>query len=167
METPAVPLLAEKQHSGYNNFFTLIGKLKMPVYIDEQGNARGLSYKVPNCHKFYHLTYEEAYQQLSEYRKKHPDTSGRVSLWLDNAKYNDLFVFILDFDKIEDENGQKQPVDTEAPFFKGALQLAAGPKVLYVGQVKIPRWTGEIKSISFAMFHTLFMSGRNGTIPRD
>ena len=124
METPAVPLLAEKQHSGYNNFFTLIGKLKMPVYIDEQGNARGLSYKVPNFHKFYHLTYEEAYQQLSEYRKKHPDTSGRVSLWLDNAKYNDLFVFILDFDKIEDENGQKQPVDTEAPFFKGALQLA-------------------------------------------
>lgn len=124
METPAVPLLAEKQQGGYNNCFTLIGKLKMPVYIDEQGNARGLSYNVPNCHKFYHLTYEEAYQQLSEYRKKHPDTSGRVSLWLDNAKYNDLFVFILDFDKIEDENGQKQPVDTEAPFFKGALQLA-------------------------------------------
>ena len=124
METSAVPLLAEKQRGGYNNCFTLIGKLKMPVYIDEQGNARRLSYNVPNCHKFYHLTYEEAYQQLSEYRKKYPDTSGRVSLWLDNAKYNDLFVFILDFDKIEDENGQKQPVDTEAPFFKGALQLA-------------------------------------------
>ncbi len=124
METSAVPLLAEKQQDGYNNFFTLIGKLKMPAYIDEQGNIKLLSYNVPNYYKFYHLTYEEAYQQISKYRKSHPDTSGRVSLWLDNAKYNDLFVFILDFDRIKDENGQKQPIDTETPFFKGALQLA-------------------------------------------
>lgn len=125
METPAVPLLAEKQqHNGYNNFFTLIGKRKMPTYIDGQGNAQVLSRKNPNYDKLNHLTYEEAYQQLSKYRKSHPDTPGRVSLWLDNAKYDDLFIFILDFDKMKDESGEKQPIDTEAPFFKGALQIA-------------------------------------------
>ncbi len=52
METSAVPLLAEKQHSGYNNCFVLGGKVettgkngekgykKIRVYIDEEDKVQ-------------------------------------------------------------------------------------------------------------------------------
>lgn len=64
------------------------------------------------------MTYDEANTALLTYRKKHATPWGRVSLWLENAKYNDLYIFVIDFDKIDGN------IDTESPFFKGAFQIA-------------------------------------------
>lgn len=130
METPAVPLLAEKQHSGYNNCFVLGGKVeatgkngekgykKIRVYIDEEDKVQWLKKEHPFYHSLTHLSYDEANTALLTYRKKHTAPWGRVSLWLENAKYNDLYIFVIDFDKIDGN------IDTESPFFKGALQIA-------------------------------------------
>ncbi len=130
METSAVPLLAEKQHSGYNNCFVLGGKVettgkngekgykKIRVYIDEEDKVQWLSKDTPFYHRLTHLTYDEANTALLTYRKKHKAPWGRVSLWLEHAKYNDLYIFVIDFDKIDGN------IDTESPFFKGAFQIA-------------------------------------------
>lgn len=64
------------------------------------------------------MTYDEANTALLTYRKKHKAPWGRVSLWLEHAKYNDLYIFVIDFDKIDGN------IDTESPFFKGAFQIA-------------------------------------------
>ena len=99
METSAVPLLAEKQHSGYNNCFVLGGKVettgkngekgykKIRVYIDEEDKVQWLSKDTPFYHRLTHLTYDEANTALLTYRKKHKAPWGRVSLWLEHAKY--------------------------------------------------------------------------------
>lgn len=42
----------------------------------------------------------------------------RVSLYLDCAKYGDLYIFVIDFDKIDGE------IDTSSSFFQAAYQLA-------------------------------------------
>lgn len=130
METSAVPLLAEKRYSGYNNCFVLGGKVektgkdgkkhfaKIRVYIDEYDKVQWLSKDTPFYQSLTHLTYNEANTALLTYRKKHTAPWGRVSLWLENAKYNDLYIFVIDFDKIDGN------IDTESPFFKGALQIA-------------------------------------------
>ena len=130
METSAVPLLAEKQHSGYNNCFVLGGKVekagqdgkkhfaKIRAYIDEYDKVQWLSKDTPFYHSLTHLTYDEANTALLTYRKKHAAPWGRVSLWLEHAKYNDLYIFVKDFDKIDGK------IDTESPYFKGALQIA-------------------------------------------
>ena len=130
METSAVPLLAEKQHSGYNNCFVLGGKVaatgkngekgykKIRVYIDEEDKVQWLKKEHPFYHSLTHLSYDEANTALLTYRKKHEAPWGRVSLWLEHAKYNDLYIFVIDFDKIDGN------IDTESPFFKGAFQIA-------------------------------------------
>lgn len=130
MENPAAPLLSEKQNSGYNNCFVLGGKAerkqkdgtkklaKIRAYIDGCGKVQWLGKDHLNYQKLTHLTYDEANTALLTYRKEHEAPWGRVSLWLENAKYNDLYIFVIDFDKVEGF------IDTESPFFKGALQLA-------------------------------------------
>lgn len=130
METSAVPLLAEKQHSGYNNCFVLGGKVeatgkdgeksykKIRAYIDEEDKVQWLKKDTPFYHSLTHLTYDEANTALLTYRKKRAAPWGRVSLWLEHAKYNDLYIFVIDFDKLDGN------IDTESPFFKGALQIA-------------------------------------------
>ena len=74
------------------------------------------------------MTYEKAVADLNRYLNnneifvsgKHlpEESSVRVSLYLDNAKFNNLHIFVIDFDKI---NGT---VETESTFFNAAKALA-------------------------------------------
>lgn len=115
----------------YNNCFVLGGKsktpegktLKIPMFIDAYGNPKKLyGGKKGELAQFYSLPYEQAFQTLNTYlqgeKRIKGDDSLRVSLYLDNAKYGDLHIFVIDFDKI---NGE---VDTESDFFKDAQRLA-------------------------------------------
>lgn len=103
-------------NSGYSNSFVLAGLDKKCKYITPSGAVRQLSGNTPNKHYWYHLSYDEA----AEYASK---TDTTVSFWLDNARYNELHIFVVDVDPIE-ENGKKLPIDTESPAFK-ALERAA------------------------------------------
>lgn len=126
METPAVPLLAEKQQ-GYNDCFCLAQQDKKVYYIDGWDNLVPANKKGDK--KDYYLHYHQAFEVVADmaayYKHAHGDCPTlSPSFYLENAKYNDLFVFVIDFDKIEDENGKKQPIDIEAPFFINAKKAA-------------------------------------------
>lgn len=126
METSAIPLLAEKQQ-GYNDCFCLAQQDKKVYYVDgwdnlvpanKKGNER-------DYYLHYHQTFEIVADMAACYKHAHGDCPTlSPSFYLENAKYNDLFVFVIDFDKIEDINGKKQPIDTEAPFFINAKKAA-------------------------------------------
>lgn len=103
-------------NSGYSNSFVLAGLDKICKYITPSGAVRYLSDNTPNKHYWYHLSYDEAAKYASK-------TDTTVSFWLDNARYNELHIFVVDVDHIE-ENGKKLPIDTESPAFK-ALERAA------------------------------------------
>lgn len=126
METPAVPLLAEKQQ-GYNDCFCLAQQDKQVYYVDSWDNLVPANKK--GNEKDYYLHYHQAFEVVADmaacYKHAHGDCPTlSPSFYLENAKYNDLFVFVIDFDKMEDENGKKQPIDTEAPFFINAKKIA-------------------------------------------
>lgn len=112
----------------YNNCFVLGGKrynpkkkrlTKLSMYINQKGWPKDLYGGVDGelC-EFYKLSYEEADQALKGYWAGRKRTgigpSLRVSLYLDNAKYGDLHIFVIDFDDF-DENSE---------FFQRAKALA-------------------------------------------
>ena len=115
-------------YASYNNCFILGSKIwnpekkrliKVPMYIDPKGWVKKLyGGKDGELRKFYELSYEEAAQAFSDYfagRKRNGGAKNlRVSLYLDNAMYGNLHVFVIDFDKF-DEN---------STFFIGAKGLA-------------------------------------------
>lgn len=111
----------------YNSCFTLGGKtrtqegalIKVPMYIDEAGQLGKLHGGVDGeLRRFYGMTYENACGELLKYlqgnRRTAADDSLRVSLYLDNAMYGNLHIFVIDFDKF----------DTKSEFFKKAEALA-------------------------------------------
>ena len=111
----------------YNNCFTFGGKfktpnkriLKLPYYIDANHKVwklyGGKDGEMKHC---YEMSYEEAEKTLSDYMNGDIRTSGddslRISLYLDNAKYGSLYVFVIDFDEW----------DEKSEFFKGAKAIA-------------------------------------------
>ena len=101
------------------------GKLiKIPVYIDHWDDTIQWLFgsKKGNKRKDYELSYEEARTEYSRFwSSENWETSGkdlRVSLWLDNAMFGNLHIFVIDFDKIDGT------VETESAFFKAAKELA-------------------------------------------
>ncbi|WP_304433062.1 PriCT-2 domain-containing protein [Acutalibacter muris] len=102
----------------YNNCFVLGSKMwntekkrliKVPMYIDSKGWPKKLyGGKDGELRKFYELSYEEADQALKGYWAGRKRASGganlRVSLYLDNAMYGNLHVFLIDFDKFDEKS---------------------------------------------------------------
>ena len=68
--------------------------------------------------KHYSITYEDARDKVARYLIDEQKTNGnsmlRVSLYLNNAKYGDLHIFVIDFDE----------TDENSTFFKAACALA-------------------------------------------
>jgi len=114
----------------YNNCFVLGGKsrnngklIKVPMFINKDGEPKKLyGGKSGEQKQYYELTYEQANRTLNTYLRGDKRTSGdeslRVSLYLDNAMFGGLHIFVIDFDKIDGK------VETESDFFKAALRLA-------------------------------------------
>lgn len=109
-----------------NNCFTLGtrmkkpdgGFIKVPVSASPLGIQRltgGVDGKLGDL---YRMSYTWALQRFYEYqvkwRKGGGDDSLRVCLYLDGAMYGDLYYFVIDFDRF----------DEESPFFKAAKALA-------------------------------------------
>lgn len=94
--------------------------LKIPVYIDHWDNTiQKLSgSKKGNNRKYYELSYEEARIEYYRFRSSEnwetSDKDLRISLWLDNAMFGNLHIFVIDFDEF----------DEESHFFKEAHRLA-------------------------------------------
>ena len=103
----------------YNNCFTL-GSKKIPVYIDHYDdmicNLSGS--KSGKYRKYYELSYEEARTEYNRFwSSENWETSSkdlRIGLWLDNAMFGNLHIFVIDFDDF----------DEESHFFKEAHHLA-------------------------------------------
>ena len=103
----------------YNNCFTL-GSKKIPVFIDHDIDDIQNLYgsKSGSKRKYYELSYEEAvieyyYFRGSENWERH-GKDLRIGLWLDNAMFDNLHIFVIDFDDF----------DEESRFFKEAHRLA-------------------------------------------
>ena len=111
----------------YNNCFVLGGKsknkdgkpVKVPMFIDKSGEPAKLrgGKAGPLC-GLYALTYEQARRTLNAYlnggKRVKGDESLRVSLYLDNAIYGNLHIFVIDFDSFDEQSG----------FFQSAKNLA-------------------------------------------
>ena len=111
----------------YNNCFVLGGKsknkdgkpVKVPMFIDKSGEPAKLrgGKAGPLC-GLYALTYEQARRTLNAYlnggKRVKGDESLRVSLYLDNAMFGDLHIFVIDFDRFDENSG----------FFQSAKNLA-------------------------------------------
>ena len=115
----------------YNNCFTLGEKcwhngrlIKVPVFIDHYDDTIQNLYGSKNGdkRKYYELSYEEAqteyYRFWSSENWEKSNKVLRISLWLDNAMFGNLHIFVIDFDKIGGT------VETESAFFKAAKELA-------------------------------------------
>lgn len=111
----------------YNNFFCIGGPFydkKVRYTFTEDGEAVLLEKKDED--KWYrenHYTAEEARAVIDNYfatsqRRVPGDHKLRVSLCLDNAKWDNLHVFIMDLDKIDGK------IDDTSPFFCGAKRIA-------------------------------------------
>lgn len=110
----------------YNNCFTLGGKskkdgkaVKIPMFVNAHNFVERLwGGKGGYLHRFYELPYEKARQTLNVYLKNGKrvkgDESLRISLYLDNAMYGNLHIFVIDFDKFDENSG----------FFRAAKALA-------------------------------------------
>lgn len=120
-------------YPSYNNCFVLgcksknkYGKLiKKPLYLNKNLFPDTLSGgKDGKLRHYYELTYEQAQQGVENYKAKKGNVLNenektlRVSLYLDNAMFGNLHIFVIDFDKVDGK------VDTESPFFKAAMELA-------------------------------------------
>ena len=103
----------------YNNCFTL-GSKKIPVYIDHYDDTIQDLYgsKSGDKRKYYELSYEEArteyYRFWSSENWEKSSKDLRIGLWLDNAMFGNLHIFVIDFDDF----------DEESHFFKEAHRLA-------------------------------------------
>lgn len=103
----------------YNNCFTL-GSKKIPVYIDHYDDTIQNLYgsKSGDKRKYYELSYKEAVTEYYRFwSSENWETSSkdlRIGLWLDNAMFGNLYIFVIDFDKF----------DEESHFFKEAHRLA-------------------------------------------
>lgn len=115
----------------YNNCFTLGEKcwhngrlIKVPVFIDHYDDTIQNLYGSKNGdkRKYYELSYEEARTEYYRFRSSENWEKSskvlRISLWLDNAMFGNLHIFVIDFDKIDGT------VETESVFFKEAKELA-------------------------------------------
>lgn len=115
--------------STYNNCFCLGGKVptktgkfvKSPIYIKNGKTPLKLCGGKDGKLKRYHeMTYKEAKNELEAYKTLKGDTISegaktmRVSLYLDNAMFGDLHIFVMDFDAW----------DKESDFFQAANALA-------------------------------------------
>ena len=111
----------------YNNCFTLGAKsknengapVKVPVFIDRDSCPMKLwGGKEGSLSRSYKLSYEQACRTLNTYlngkRANGDNGSLRVSLYLDNAMCGNLHIFVIDFDRF-DENSD---------FFQSAKSLA-------------------------------------------
>lgn len=111
----------------YNNCFTLGEKcwhngrlIKVPVFIDHYDDTIQNLYGSKNGdkRKYYELSYEEArteyYRFWSSENWEKSSKVLRISLWLDNAMFGNLYIFVIDFDEF----------DVESHFFKEAHRLA-------------------------------------------
>ena len=111
----------------YNNCFTLGEKcwhngrlIKVPVFIDHYDDTIQNLYGSKNGdkRKYYELSYEEArreyYRFWSSENWEKSSKVLRISLWLDNAMFGNLHIFVIDFDEF----------DVESHFFKEAHRLA-------------------------------------------
>lgn len=115
-------------NSQYNNCFVLGSKMwnpetrrliKVPMYIDRKGWLKKLyDGKDGELCKFYELSYEEVMRTFNDYFAGKKRSGGaanlRVSLYLDNAMFGNLHIFVIDFDKF----------DEKSSFFIGARGLA-------------------------------------------
>lgn len=103
----------------YNNCFTL-GSKKIPVFIDHYDDRIQNLYGSKNGdkHKYYELSYREAVIEYYRFWSSESwETSSkdlRIGLWLDNAMFGNLHIFVIDFDDF----------DEESRFFKEAHRLA-------------------------------------------
>lgn len=117
----------------YNNCFVLGCKsksndnqtIKTPLYITPNNFAERLyGGKNDKLRPYYELSYEQAKQTVDNYKAKKGRTltenekTLRISLYLDNAMYGNLHIFVIDFDKLDGK------IDTESPFFQAAKNLA-------------------------------------------
>ena len=111
----------------YNNCFVLGGKsknevgkpVKVPMFIDKHGHVEKLwGGKAGPLRGLYALTYEQARRTLNTYlngtKRVKGDESLRISLYLDNAMYGNLHIFVIDFDSF----------DEKSDFFQNAKKLA-------------------------------------------
>lgn len=120
-------LLPAGDNPRYNNCFTLGEKcwhngrlIKVPVFIDHYDDTIQNLYggKTGDKRKYYELSYEEAqteyYRFWSSENWEKSNKVLRISLWLDNAMFGNLHIFVIDFDDF----------DEESHFFKEAHRLA-------------------------------------------
>lgn len=121
-----------KNQQGYNNCFVLAWRrynpdakklIKSPCYIGKNGfyyNLRGGTgeNRDEELYKYYKCSYEAAKDTITNFKNGTKRQSCwervRVSLWLDNAMFGDLHIFVMDFDLI----------DEESEFFNKAKALA-------------------------------------------
>lgn len=98
--------------------------IKVPVFIDHYDDTIQNLYGSKNGdkRKYYELSYEEARTEYYRFRSSENWEKSskvlRISLWLDNAMFGNLHIFVIDFDKIDGT------VETESVFFKAAKELA-------------------------------------------
>ena len=93
------------------------------MYIDATGVPHKLhGGKSGSLRKYYELSFEQASQMLQDYFQGEKRTSGdeslRVSLYLDNAMCGNLYLFVIDFDKVDGK------INTQSAFFQEAQLLA-------------------------------------------
>lgn len=102
---------------------------KIPVYVNSQDNLMRLSKKWGrHLLPYYNMSYADAASMLERYftNNYHFTTCGhspsessvRISLYLENAKFDNLHMFVIDFDKIDGT------VETGTAFFQSAKALA-------------------------------------------
>ena len=114
----------------YNNCFTLGEKcwrngrlIKVPVFIDHYDDTIQNLYGSKNGdkRKYYELSYEEARTEYYRFRSSEnwekSSKALRISLWLDNAMFGNLHIFVIDFDEF----------DVESHFFKEAHRQRSSP----------------------------------------
>ena len=111
----------------YNNCFTLGAKskrdngaiIKVPAFIDSDGYPAKLwGGKDGTLGRYYALSYKRATQILERYlngnKRVRGDESLRVSLYLNNAMCGNLHIFVIDFDRFDEQSN----------FFQNAKKLA-------------------------------------------
>ena len=105
--------------------------IKVPVFIDHYDDTIQNLYGSKNGdkRKYYELSYEEARTEYYRFRSSENWEKSskvlRISLWLDNAMFGNLHIFVIDFDKIGGT------VETESAFFKAAKELGYAPRELF------------------------------------
>ena len=147
----------------YNNCFVLSG-----IIEDNNGKRskqccfieNGISYRLwvkdtPKNLKYRQLTYENARNTLHDIIKLKGHKKGydtlRVSIWLENAKWGNLSLFCIDFDKYNEQSA----------FFKTAYSLA--DKVTRSQSGGYHMWYGIDRQKAEPLFKQINLTTREGT----